>query len=318
VLYRLACLVAFAVWLVAEALPAGSRSLGRVVGLSCLCLFFSVVVSLQLGQVDAWVALSLAAGIYFGSRDRWGLAGIGLGAATLIKISPGLLILYLALRGKRVAAVSAAATIVVALTLATLLGRPDNLWVWAHQVLPSLAKASRHIQNQSLLAWLARIFQREPDQMVYGAGLGAFSRLVLPTALAGTLALAFRRRGCEWAPLELGWMIVFALLCGPISWDHYVSWSILSIVVLCDRRRWLSLPGRQASILGTFLFISAVFLATPVRYFDAKAILASGVNRLLTGVNTCGLLILLAVGGTLLFQTQPVAEESVGAVKAAR
>ena len=57
--------------------------------------------SLQLGQVDGWIVLALGLTLFAVSRQRPWLAGIGIGVATLLKISPALLLLHCLLRRNR-------------------------------------------------------------------------------------------------------------------------------------------------------------------------------------------------------------------------
>ena len=80
--------------------------------MAALFFGFPLVKGLSLGQNNGLVMLALAVGLFGAARGRWALAGVGLGVATALKVSPGLLVIYLLLRGKTRAVKSAVVTAV--------------------------------------------------------------------------------------------------------------------------------------------------------------------------------------------------------------
>ena len=74
--YRLLSCAAFllAILLTGLALPRPSRRLAWLVGLVILLVSEASVASLQLGQVDAWIALALATSVFLASRRHEGAA----------------------------------------------------------------------------------------------------------------------------------------------------------------------------------------------------------------------------------------------------
>ncbi|HYP41930.1 MAG TPA: glycosyltransferase family 87 protein, partial [Chloroflexia bacterium] len=236
--YQVALLIAFgtSVYLTGLALPPESRVIGWVVGAVALRLFHPVLFSVGLGQVDALVMLSLAIGLLAASKQRWWLAGMGIGVAALLKVSPVLLILYLLLKGKHQAVAGALLTALLLLSLSAVGGRADDLLIFARDVAPSLSAGSLHIQNQSLPGWLARLLSPETDLLTFTHGLGPSSLLGLPSAVAVTIAFYLKTRQREPASLDYGFLILVALLAGPITWDHYTSWAVLPLILLCNTR----------------------------------------------------------------------------------
>ncbi|MDQ3927518.1 MAG: DUF2029 domain-containing protein, partial [Chloroflexota bacterium] len=101
-LFRATLLAVFglAVLLAGLALPPPYRGWGWFAGLMGLFLLRPVVASIWLGQLDAFVLLGLSAGTWAASRSKWWLAGVGIGAAAVLKVVPGLVLLYLVLKGK--------------------------------------------------------------------------------------------------------------------------------------------------------------------------------------------------------------------------
>lgn len=300
-LYRVLSFAAFllAILLTGLALPRPSRRLAWLVGLVMLLVSEASVASLQLGQVDAWIALALATSVFLASRRRDGAAGIGIGLAALLKVSPTLIIVYCLLRGKFRMAATAVATAVTLLVVATLAGPPDDLARFVTVVAPSLSAASLHIQNQSIAAWLARLAVRDTNLTLFSASLGAFVWLSVPIA-AGLLGSAWNRwRQSAFVSLELGLLIIVSLLVGPLTWAHYASWALVTVVLVADRRLWEPWPPRQRAALLLAFSLSIALLALPTLYFGPAIIDGSWWLRLATGFKTTGLLLLLAVGFAL-------------------
>jgi ABC-type uncharacterized transport system permease subunit len=71
------------------------RAAAWLTGLLCLLLWHAVSFSLRLGQVDAWVLLSLATTIFALSRKQWAWAGVALSFAVILKISPSVVVAVL-------------------------------------------------------------------------------------------------------------------------------------------------------------------------------------------------------------------------------
>jgi alpha-1,2-mannosyltransferase len=229
--------MALAVVITAQALPRSSRLPASLIGLGVLLLSFPGLRTLELGQGHEFVMLGLAVGIWGASRERWGVAGVGLGIATVLKLSPALLLVYLVLRGHSRAAKSALVTAVAMFAIAAAVGRPGDLVVWARDVAPSVSKGSIDIYNQSWVAWVARLFTSPGD---YGShdGLGPIHLVAYAIAAGGTFGLWRARRRLPFVPLELGALIVIALLAGPLSWDHYFVWAVIPITLVVDPDLW--------------------------------------------------------------------------------
>ena len=79
------------------------------------------------------------------------------------------------------------------------IGKPNDLLRFTFEVLPSLAKGTLQISNQSLVGWLARIFLPETNLLDFSIGLGGFQMLALPLALILILLLwsRLRNRGSD-------------------------------------------------------------------------------------------------------------------------
>jgi hypothetical protein len=242
-LFRLCAAIGMlgAIALTASTLPKGSRSLGALLGTGAMVGSMPLVQTLQLGQGHEFVMLGLAAGLWGVANKRWRIAGAGIGLATALKVSPGILLVYLLLRGKREAFVSGLGAMAALTFGAAAFGRPQDVLTWLRGVVPGISRGV--VQSTSLPAVLTRL--TSSHHLRAGTELGSWRYLALPLLMAGTVVLARVMRNREMDPLELGVLILLGLVVGPLTWGHYTTWVALPLVLLADRTRWESLNPRQ-------------------------------------------------------------------------
>lgn len=284
-LYRLGLALAFlgAMTLVGRAVPLDRRRVAWITGVACLLLWEPVVVSIRLGQVDAWIALALATAVLAAARERWAVAGVGIGFATLLKVSPGFLLLYCLLKRQWQASLSAIGTIGVGLVAAWVPRRGADLNRFFVEIAPEVRNGSLHVQNQALGAWLARLTVVDPQFLSFQVGPGAWQSIGVGLAVAALVAIWWPRRRLPLVPGELGVMIVVALLAGPISWDHYASWAVIPAMLLVPE-----FDGATRRVLVGLLVILA--LRVPLFSFGPDEVAASWWLRPMTGTQTIALL----------------------------
>jgi alpha-1,2-mannosyltransferase len=261
---------------------------------------YPFVESIGLGQVDGFVMLALAIAIWASARDRWRLVGAVLGIATLLKISPGLLLVYLLLRGRRTVLLPAVVSAASLLAVATVVGRPADTVKWVTDVLPEVAEGGLLVNNQSIPAWNARLFGSNLNWLSLDADLGAWRFLAVLVMLAGIAAVYVVRRHHEFVPLELGAVILVALLAGPITWDHYPTWAVLTLVLMSDLRWW---EGRRVGEVVALLAVVAGGLALQWKktlYPTAEVVRGDWTRRVESGTKTVGMLAFFAVALWLL------------------
>ncbi|WP_308285946.1 glycosyltransferase 87 family protein [Streptomyces coriariae] len=242
-----------------------------------LALFEPLRDTLSFGQVNLLLlALVLAdAGLLASGRTRW--AGVGIGLAAAVKLTPALFIgLLLVARRWREAAVATA--VAAAATAFAALVAPDASRFYWTRALWDTTRVGRldYVSNQSLQGVLARL----------GVESRAVWAVLVPAAL-GWWAWRARR-----AVAARDWLAAFALtgltacLVSPVTWVHHLVWLLPSFAVLIRAGR-----PRVAGALYAVLCTSVVWL-----WFDD----ASGVDGFL-GSNvytwiTLGLLVWLPVG----------------------
>jgi hypothetical protein len=283
--YRITALCAMlaTIWLTGLALPSALHFRAWLLGALCLLLWNSFAFSLQLGQVDAWVMLSLAAAIFAVSRAWWKRAGIAIAIAVLLKITPAWLLLYCVLKRQWSIVCTAAIGIAAGLLLSGWPQHGEDLWQFFTAVLPTLGDSPLHVQNQALGAFLARLATSDTQLLSFAAGLGVWKIVGVVPVLLLLLILYRATRDAVLTAADLAAVIPLALLAGPLTWDHYLSWAIIPVVLLATR---LPLCGL---LLLLFLLLP---LAFPVPYMKADVIAANWCWRLLTGLQTVAVLAL--------------------------
>lgn len=297
-LLNLVCVVA-AVAVVVAALPRRSRVVGALVGTGALALSQPLIAGTSLGQLHGLVMLGIAAGIWGAVTGRWVVCGIGLGVAVALKVSPVLLVAYLAFRVGRRVVVPATTTVVALCAFAAAVGSPSALVVWIRDVAPSLSGGTRYVRNQSVPALLARL-TGSPD-IAKQVALGGF-RFVGPcvTLVFGCLIVrACRRRGAI-RPIEMGTLVLVVLLAGPVSWDHYYVWAVLSVVTLCDLDLWAGVSSlARVAMVGCCGF-ALFFLSLPFDDPAPRQVAVAWQLRLTTSQTVIGGALLLVVSMVLL------------------
>ncbi|MGA5895927.1 glycosyltransferase 87 family protein [Streptomyces venetus] len=242
-----------------------------------LALFEPLRDTFSFGQVNLLLlALVLTdATLLAGGRTRW--AGIGIGLAAAIKLTPALFIGLLLVAGRRRAAALATAVALAATAVAALVDPDASRFYWTEALWDTNRVGHLgYVSNQSVQGILARL--GETDRAVWASVvllvLAAWALRARRAADAGDWTAAFALTGLA------------ACLVSPITWVHHLVWLLPSFAVLIRAGRL-----RVAGALYAVLCTSVVWL-----WFDD----ASGVGGFL-GSNTyawitLGLLLWLPVG----------------------
>ncbi|MEU3186105.1 glycosyltransferase 87 family protein [Streptomyces sp. NPDC006923] len=194
----------------------------------CLfALFEPVRDTFSFGQVNLLLVALVFADARLLATGRGRYAGIGIGLATAIKLTPALFIGYLLITGRRRQAGVAAGTAGAATLLAALVdpGASRAFWteaLWNTDRVGSLS----YVSNQSLQGVLARL---RPDHP--GGGLWLVCVLAV-LAVWAYRARAAVRDGDDRAGFALTGLA--ACLVSPVTWVHHLVWVIPALIVLTD------------------------------------------------------------------------------------
>ncbi|MEU2349751.1 glycosyltransferase 87 family protein [Modestobacter sp. NPDC049651] len=183
--------------------------------------------TLSWGQVNLYVLglvlLDLAA---LRAGRRW--AGVGIGLAAAVKLTPALFVLHLVVTRRWRAAAVATGTAAAATLLGAVVAPHASADYWS-SVLWDTSRVGRTANpaNQSVLGVLARWAAPEQPSRVLWALLAL---LVLAVAL--TRAARAGRQGDDLVGLTLTGLA--ASLVSPISWLHHLVWVVPAGIVLLD------------------------------------------------------------------------------------
>lgn len=274
------------VFLVGCAVPPAQRGMAWLTGLFCLLLWNACSFSLRLGQVDAWVMLSVAATVLAINRKKWVWAGLAVSLAVVLKISPAWLLVYCLIKRQWQCLFSASVCVVMSLLLSAWLSADDDVYRFFSVILPSLGDSPIHPQNQSLGAGLARLFAVDNNLLSFATGIGGWKLVGIAVAAALLVIRCAREHNMQRVSLEgVGVMILCALIAGPLTWDHYIAWAIIPVVLLAARIsgwQWLA------------LIVVLLPMCFPVPYPKPDEVAAHAVWRVLVMTQTTSVIVIAA------------------------
>ncbi|QFQ95305.1 DUF2029 domain-containing protein [Streptomyces phaeolivaceus] len=254
---------------------------GVSLALCALALFEPLRDTFSFGQVNlVLLALVLAdARLLATGRGRW--AGMGIGLAAAIKLTPAIFIGMLLLARRWRAAGLATAVAAAATAAAALIAPAASRFYWT-EALWDTSRIGRldYVSNQSLQGVLARLVApHEPSRAVWAL-------FVLAVLCVWAWRVRTAVRGDDWA-VAFALTGLTACLVSPITWVHHLVWLLPSFAVLLRHRRLLPL----AAALYVLLCSSVVWL-----WFDGAAGIGGFVGSNTYVWITLGLLLWLPVG----------------------
>ncbi|MBU8859494.1 MULTISPECIES: glycosyltransferase family 87 protein [unclassified Micromonospora] len=192
--------------------------------------------TVNFGQVNMLLLFLVAVDLLWllPARSRW--AGVGIGLATAIKLTPGIFIVYLLVTGRWRAALTTVGTAAVATLVAAGLF-PDasrEFWteaLWNTDRVGELA----FVSNQSLRGVVARLDPQHPSTIAW---------LVL--VLLTLVVWAWRSRAAVAAGDEAtGLALTGAVMClvSPVTWVHHLVWLLPGLILLVDNG--MAAPARS-------------------------------------------------------------------------
>lgn len=206
-------------------------------------LFSSPVDSdLSLGQVNLLLMFVVLVDLLHGRRWQ----GIGVGVAAAFKLTPLIFVVYLALTGRRRAALNAVGAFAVCVAAGFALFPGDSMRYWGGGGLsPDRMGAPQSPFNQSLRGVLGRLTHSaatiNPVWLVVAVVVGCVGLVVAVHAHRGGRTL----RGVLVCALT-------ACLVSPVSWEHHWVWTIPLIVLLgADAWRSRSVGPALLALLAT-------------------------------------------------------------------
>lgn len=196
--------------------------------------------TVNFGQVNMVLVVLVLADLLLLVAPARRLAGIGIGLATAIKLTPGIFVLYLLVTRRWRAAGVAVLTASAATLVAALIAPDESRVFWTDAVFNTDRVGARsYISNQSLQGAVSRLYLDQPWSSALWLGLAA-----------AVLAVWWRRaRAAARAGDELTGFTVTALvacLVSPFTWVHHLVWIMPAFALLVEAA--LASPGRRRRI----------------------------------------------------------------------
>jgi alpha-1,2-mannosyltransferase len=212
--------------------------------------------TITFGQINLILAALVVWDLLFLARrgSRW--AGVAIGLAAAIKLTPAIFIVYALLTRRFRLAATAVGAAVVATGLAAALSFGDSWQYWT-SVLWDTSRVGdvKKTPNQSLEGALSRLL--DPHKAPGWLWLA----LVLVVLGAGmSRAVRAYRNGDEVVGLTLTGLV--GALVSPVSWQHHLVWFIPAIVVLADAGLTRGRAGRGRVARAGYLVAAAGVWAT--------------------------------------------------------
>jgi alpha-1,2-mannosyltransferase len=229
--------------------------------------------TLLLGQINLALLGVVVFDLCRNKRSKW--AGVGVGLAAAVKLTPLLFVVYLVFARRFREATVAMATFVATVVIGLLIV-PEAAHYWLGGVFGDSTRVGPVLNwsNQSLHGMLARVLGEPESKLPWLAVAGV-------VALAGTfLAGLVDRRGDR--VLAIGLAGLTACAVSPFSWEHHWVWFIPVIIGLAGKRISWWAPGLvflAAFAMPTGLppvdfrhgmptgFLSWNFLPEPIEFF---------------------------------------------------
>ncbi|WP_160573652.1 glycosyltransferase 87 family protein [Actinomadura physcomitrii] len=196
---------------------------GRRIAATVALLLEPVWHSFFLGQVNLFLLAFVLADMHRVALGR--PAGIGIGIATAIKLTPGIFVVLLLLTRRTRDAVTAFCTFAACTLLAYAIAPDASRIYWLHTFFDTSRVGVPYISNQSPYGALARILHGTAEIGVW------YPAIPLTIGAAGlAIAVLWARRG-DWlsATAVTG---VTGLLVSTISWAHHWVWVVPLLAVL--------------------------------------------------------------------------------------
>ncbi|QKW33690.1 DUF2029 domain-containing protein [Actinomadura sp. NAK00032] len=247
VIWQFAALAAF-IWACRAALRLTGRRAPLIAVVAAGLLLEPVYHSFFLGQVNLFLLALVLADMHRAAQGR--PAGIAIGIATAIKLTPAVFVVLLLLTRRTRDAVTATATFAACTLLAYAIAPEASRVYWLDTFYDTSRVGVPYISNQSPYGTLTRILRGTAE---VGDWYTAIPLTIGAIGLA--IAVLWARRG-DWlaATAVTG---ATGLLVSPISWAHHWVWIVPALAVL------LRNGNRKTALAAYVLFALSPLWWTP-------------------------------------------------------
>jgi alpha-1,2-mannosyltransferase len=243
---------------------------------ACAVAFDPLRETFLFGQVNMYLVALVGFDLLLLTQRGSRFAGVGIGLATALKLTPGVFLIYLLVTGRWRAALTASSAAAGATMVGAALA-PDASQVFWADALWNTDRVGQadYISNQSLHGAVARINPLDPSTVLW----------LLAVAVVLAVWVVRVRRAAAVGDEKTGFALTGVVTCliSPITWVHHLVWVMPALLVLLDRALAASrargdgagdrvpTAGRQRAWLWGLLIASYVVLGSRVIWaFDDR------------------------------------------------
>lgn len=229
------------------------------------------------GNINSLVLLSICLCFWAEARGRSAVAGVALAIASILKITPALLLLYfIANRKWKALAAFAVATIVIVLPTLPLTG--IAVYGDFFQVLRDMAGGNAYHCNQSINGFVRRLFEDSYEQagLFHNASLGlVLSKLLAAAVILISTAMMFRNRRDLMYSFSV--LLSAVAIASPVTWHAHMVVLLLPLAwlihfVFANTHTDLT-PAKGAGLIASgLLIVLLLVLPEPVPMLPATSI----------------------------------------------
>ncbi|WP_375484739.1 glycosyltransferase 87 family protein, partial [uncultured Jatrophihabitans sp.] len=202
--------------------------------------------TLRFGQVDILLTALVLADL-LSTRAR-SFRGAGVGIAAAVKLTPGIFVVFLLLRGRyREAGHAVAAFVAVSVAAAVLC--PGASWRYWTQQLPAGSGIGNFASGNNNS--ISGLLHRSP---LGSAQASALWVVLAAVAVTVGLASAVRLARAQAPVTALGIVGITGCVVSPVSWDHHWIWCIPWLIGLATERQPLTARARTGVLLAGAVF----------------------------------------------------------------
>lgn len=225
-------------------------------------------------------------------------SGVLIGIATMVKLFPGLFVLYFLLRRRWTAAFSAIATISILQLLTLIIVGKDDIIKHIFQVIPyDVARFGAYSANISLTGAFSRLLVGRPwvQPIVYAPEISS----ILVAIISIVLLIIFVKKSIKIPKTQHGEDASFAIACvimliiSPITWGHIIPLLVLPFGFLInDLKKYPQKTTRLFVILTIIIILIPFGAIGGALFIISKIQIPWFINLIFTGP-TIGLFLLL-------------------------
>jgi alpha-1,2-mannosyltransferase len=198
------------------------------------------------GQVNTLLLFLVAVDLLWLVGRGHKAAGIGIGLATAVKLTPGIFIVYLLVTRRWRAAITASATAAGVTLLAAALAPNASRLFWTEALWNTARVGSlSFVSNQSLQGVVARLDPVHPSTIGW---------LVL--VVATLVVWVWRVRHAD-VRTGLALTGVVQCLVSPVTWVHHLVWLLPALILLVDR----ALEARNRRLVAFAIFAYGMLIS---------------------------------------------------------